>query len=132
VSGNSLVLIVIGTGTRTADSYKNEQTVAPLLHVKYGSNNQPPSVSAGSDQTVTLPASANLSGTVSDDGKPKPLTTVWSKLSGPGTVTFGNASVVAITASFSVAGSYTLRLIANDGAVSVFDDVVIIVFGAGG
>jgi hypothetical protein len=59
------------------------------------------------------------------------LTTVWSKLSGPGTVTFGNASVVATTATFSVAGSYTLRLTANDGAVSVFDDVAITVLAAG-
>jgi hypothetical protein len=130
VSGNSLVLIITGTGTRTAESFEGSQTAAPLLHVEYGGN-QPPSVSAGTDQTITFPASANLNGTVSDDGKPGPLTTTWSKLSGPGTVTFGNASAVDTTASFSAAGSYTLRLTANDGAVSVFDDVAITVAAAG-
>src|SRR5690606_25743938 len=56
--------------------------------------NQPPVVSAGSDQSIALPASANLSGTAADDGLPNPpsaMTTTWTKVSGPGTVTFGNA-----------------------------------------
>jgi hypothetical protein len=39
---------------------------------------------------------------------------------------------VDTTASFSSSGVYTLRLTANDGAVSVFDDVVITVFNPGG
>jgi hypothetical protein len=97
--------------------------------------NQPPVVSAGPDQTITLPNSASLDGTVSDDGLPNPpgaLTTTWSKFSGPGTVTFGNASLVDTTASFSVAGAYTLRLTANDGAASLFDDVVVTVNTPGG
>src|SRR5690606_15975983 len=57
--------------------------------------NQPPVVSAGSDQSIALPASANLSGTATDDGLPNPpsaMTTTWTKVSGPGTVTFGNAN----------------------------------------
>ena len=77
--------------------------------------NQPPSVSAGSDQLITLPASANLNGTVTDDGVPGPLTTTWSKFTGPGTVTFGDASLVDTTASFSVAAP-TRCVTANDGA----------------
>ena len=32
--------------------------------------NQAPVVNAGADQTITLPATASLSGTVTDDGKP--------------------------------------------------------------
>jgi hypothetical protein len=135
VSGNSLALIITGTGARVAESFDGDAPGAPLLHVEYGSGgggNQPPSVSAGPDQTITLPSVANLNGTVSDDGQPGPLTTTWSKLSGPGTVTFGNASAVDTTASFSATGSYTLRLSANDGAVSVFDDVVVTVNNSGG
>ena len=52
-------------------------------------------VNAGADQTITLPATAALAGTASDDGLPTPpgtVTTTWSKLSGPGTVTFGKAN----------------------------------------
>ena len=57
--------------------------------------NQPPVVNAGSAQTITLPATASLSGTVTDDGLPNPpgtVTTTWSKVSGPGTVTFANTT----------------------------------------
>jgi hypothetical protein len=34
-SGNSLVIIVTGTGERTAESYDGNQAGAPLLHVEY-------------------------------------------------------------------------------------------------
>ena len=82
-------------------------------------------VNAGPDASVTAPASAALNGTVADDGKPSPLVTTWSKASGPGTVTFGNAALVDTTASFSAGGSYVVRLVANDGQVKTFDDTTI-------
>jgi hypothetical protein len=93
--------------------------------------NQPPVVSAGPDQTLTLPAaSMTLAGDVTDDFLPPPpnlFTTVWSVVSGPGPVTFGNANNMNSTIAFSVAGSYTLRLTANDSQLSSSDDVVITV-----
>jgi hypothetical protein len=97
--------------------------------------NTAPVVSAGADQTVTLPASASLDGTVTDDGRPNPpgaVTTTWTRVSGPGTVTFGNASAVDTTASFSAAGTYVLRLTASDGALTSADDVTVTVLPAGG
>ncbi|MGH3372583.1 MAG: PKD domain-containing protein, partial [Nocardioidaceae bacterium] len=89
--------------------------------------NQAPSVDAGPDQTITLPAGAALDGTVSDDGQPSPpsLTSNWSQLSGPGTVSFGNASAVDPSASFSAAGSYLLQLQASDGELQAADTVAI-------
>ena len=92
--------------------------------------NQAPVVNAGPDQTITLPATASLAGTATDDGLPNPpgtLTTTWTKVSGPGTVTFGNASARATTASFSAPGSYVLRLTASDSALSTSDDIAITV-----
>lgn len=92
--------------------------------------NQPPTVNAGPDQTVTLPNSANLSGTATDDGLPDPpgtLTTTWSEVSGPGTVTFGDASSVSTTASFSDPGTYVLRLKADDSALQSSDDLTVTV-----
>jgi hypothetical protein len=92
--------------------------------------NQPPSVDAGLDQEITLPADAILDGTVTDDGLPDPPATVtysWSKLSGPGLVTFADSSAVDTTASFSIEGPYVLRLIAYDGSLSNFDDVLVTV-----
>jgi hypothetical protein len=100
-----------------------------------GPVNQPPMVNAGTDQTITLPDSANLSGTATDDGLPNPpgtLTTTWSKVSGPGTVTFGDANALNTTASFSAAGVYVLRLTASDTLLSSTDDVMITVNSTGG
>ena len=83
---------------------------------------QTPQVGAGPDRTVTLPAAATLDGTVTDDG---PVQTTWSKVSGPGAVTFANPALVDTTATFSQPGSYTLRLTANDGTLSATDDMVV-------
>ncbi len=87
--------------------------------------NQEPEVNAGPDALVALPAtSAALDGTVSDDGLPNPpgaLTITWSKVSGPGTVTFANASAVDTTATFSTTGVYVLQLEAFDGQYTVSD-----------
>ena len=58
---------------------------------------------------------------------PAAVTTTWSKVSGPGTVTFGNANAVDTSATFSVAGAYVLRLTAADGGVSPTDDISITV-----
>ena len=73
---------------------------------------------------MTLPAAATLDGTVTDDG---PVQTTWSKVSGPGTVTFANPALVDTTAAFSQPGSYTLRLTGNDGTLNASDDVVVTV-----
>ncbi|MFZ2403728.1 MAG: putative Ig domain-containing protein [Methylobacter sp.] len=86
------------------------------------SGNQPPAVNAGVNQIISLainggPAVTNLDGTVTDDGQPNPpgtVTTTWSKDSGPGSVTFGNAGAVDTTATFNTAGVYVLRLTADD------------------
>jgi hypothetical protein len=85
--------------------------------------NQAPIANAGADQTIVL--KANLDGSVFDDGLPAfgPLTTSWSSVSGPGTVSFANATAQDTTATFSAPGAYTLRLTANDGALSSSDDV---------
>ncbi len=93
--------------------------------------NQAPSVSAGPDRAVTIPAAASLDGTVGDDGIPSPpnLTTTWTKFSGPGTVTFAHASAVDTTATFSLAGTYVLRLTGSDGALSTSDDMTVVVSG---
>src|SRR6478736_4976495 len=95
-----------------------------------GSTNQAPVVDGGPDQTITLPSSANLNGTVTDDGLPNPpgtVTTTWSEVSGPGAVTFGNGSAVDTTASFSAAGTYVLKLEASDSVLSSSDTATITV-----
>jgi hypothetical protein len=128
---NSLVVIITGTGRRVAESYDGHAPGAPLLHLEYiVSDQQPPTVDAGLAQTITLPNSAPLDGTVTDDGLPNPpgmVTATWSQLSGPGTVTFSDATAVDTTANFSLAGIYVLRLTAFDGERISRDEVTITV-----
>ncbi|MEP7339705.1 MAG: RHS repeat-associated core domain-containing protein [Acidobacteriota bacterium] len=94
--------------------------------------NLSPLVVAGADQTITSPVTtANLIGMATDDGLPNgTLTVSWSKLSGPGTVTFSTPNLVATGAMFSGEGVYVLRLTANDGALTAGDDVQVTVNGA--
>ena len=96
--------------------------------------NNPPVVNAGPDQSVQFPDAASLNGSVTDDGKPTPpnLTSQWTKVSGPGTVAFGNATSPVTTATFSDPGTYVLRLTGNDSQLSTQDDVTVVSNPSGG
>ncbi|MCE7985133.1 MAG: hypothetical protein DYG89_28505 [Caldilinea sp. CFX5] len=128
VSGNAMAFLITGSGQRIARSLEGRPSGAALLHIEY-TTNQAPQVNAGPDQTITLSTNATLNGTVGDDGLPAPpnLITAWSQVSGPGTVTFGNVNAVDTTAAFPTVGVYVLRLTANDGALSAFDEITITV-----
>ncbi len=88
----------------------------------------PPVVNAGPATTNTFPGSITLSGVASDDGLPTNgvLTVTWSKISGPGTVVFGNAAATNSTATFSTNGIYVLRLTADDSMATNHADVTVI------
>ena len=98
--------------------------------VNAAATNAAPTVSAGPDRTITLPSAALLQGSASDDGKPSPpgtLTLRWTRVSGPGTVTFSAPAAEVTNASFSAAGTYVLRLTASDSVLSASDRVTVIV-----
>lgn len=88
-------------------------------------HNEAPVVSAGPNLDLMWPAAAQLNGEVFDDGLPlAPGITalVWSKIAGPGVVTFENSGSEKTAARFSLPGEYVLRLIAHDGALASFAD----------
>jgi hypothetical protein len=90
--------------------------------------NQAPAVEAGPPRTVLLPATADLAGSVVDDGLPDDVLTIeWTKVSGPGKVVFSDSSAPATVASFSDTGSYLLRLTADDGMTQSTDEVTVVV-----
>jgi hypothetical protein len=121
-----------GSYIRVNDSGTSSITFNRMLFTYIGPLGGVPYVNAGLDQTVVLPAAANLDGTAVDsDALPNPLTVTWTMTSGPGTVTFGDANAVDTTASFSVEGTYVLRLTANDGLNVPFDEVTITVLPLG-
>ena len=119
------------SGTRNGGTDNDSYFDDLFLSISSGGTvtNLAPVVNAGADQSIDLSATATLNATVNDDGLPTPinLTTVWSAESGPGTVTFTDSSAVDTTATFSVAGTYVLRLTADDSALSASDDVQITV-----
>jgi RHS repeat-associated protein len=94
--------------------------------------NQAPNVNAGPNQSITWPTNTvTLNGIATDDGLPNnTLAISWSKVSGPGTVTFGNPSAAISTATFSTVGSYVLQLSANDSQLSSSSQVTITVYPA--
>ncbi len=104
--------------TKTSSSIKPESIPTVSLNLA-------PVVTAGSDQTIMPSATLKLNGTVSDRDSPQKLVTQWTKLSGSGKVTFGDASAVNTTANFSEVGTYVLRLTAEDGELSGKDEVTI-------
>ncbi len=83
----------------------------------------PPDVLAGVDRVVVLGGKTYLSGLIKTlDGQGGELATVtWSKASGPGWVTFEEASTVETTAAFSQLGDYVLQLTAAKGNLSDSD-----------
>jgi hypothetical protein len=96
--------------------------------------NGTPRASAGPDVGVSMPFAVALNGWVDDDALPDPpgaLTVGWSVVSGPGTVTFADPSALLTSATFSVEGTYVLRLSADDGELQASDDVTVAVYEEG-
>lgn len=88
--------------------------------------NDPPAADAGPDQLTDLPLAdaVPLSGTASDIDSAS-LTTTWSLVSGPFSVTFADEHSLVTTAAFGGPGMYTLQLTVDDGQYAVTDDVII-------
>jgi hypothetical protein len=78
------------------------------------------SLFSGGAAMVTLDAEA-----MDPDGNP--LSHAWTKVSGPGTVDFANASAVDTTATIRDAGTYVLRLSSSDGFFTSSDEMTLLV-----
>ncbi len=113
----------------TADDSEYASTSDVTITVNPSPINQPPTVEAGAQQTISLPDdTADLNGVVNDDGLPpgSNLSINWTAVSGPGTATFANANSAVTTVQLSNTGTYVLRLTASDGEFTVFDEVVVV------
>ncbi len=92
--------------------------------------NQPPAVDAGDNRSVIVSTALALDGSVTDDGLPNPpggLAVQWSKLSGPGSVSFEDANAVDTVAVFDQPGTYSLQLLASDGEKASSDTLMVTV-----
>lgn len=95
---------------------------------RFGTDNPAPLVSAGADQTITLPAKTRLAGKVTQDTLvPDKFALQWAQASGPGTAMFTDGNALATEVAFSQAGRYVLSLTAKTERHSVRDEVTIVV-----
>ena len=79
----------------------------------------PPRVAAGVDRTVILGGQTYLAGTVKSlRGETAASTLAWSKVSGPGEVSFADAAARQTAASFTAPGDYVLQLAARENGQS--------------
>jgi len=78
----------------------------------------PPRVNAGVDRVVMLRGRTYLNGEIKTLGDKDASAIAWSKISGPGKVTFENAGEPVTTATFSKTGDYVLKLTAGKGQLS--------------
>jgi regulation of enolase protein 1 (concanavalin A-like superfamily) len=86
--------------------------------------NKAPTVAFASMATWPLSPVA-IHGSVTDDNFPAPvaLSSLWTKVSGPGAVTFGSATTPDTTAVLAQPGAYVLRLTASDSSAQTFKDL---------
>jgi RHS repeat-associated protein len=97
-------------------------------HVVVTAANLPPVVNAGPSQN-SVNGSTVLQGVVTDDGNPvgAVLAYVWKKVSGPGSVQFSDPHILTPVATFTLPGTYILRLAASDTQFTSTADVQIVV-----
>ena len=81
-------------------------------------------VAAGPAPAATNALAASLGGSAVNEFTGAP-TAAWSKVSGPGTATFGNTASPATTVTFNQPGAYVLRLTATNSAAQDFAEIAV-------
>ena len=132
-ANNSLVIIITGSGERTAESYNGKSSAAPLLHVEYLLS-APPVVASIGPQTLLEGDTVSIGVSASDpDGDP--ITLSASDL--PIFATFiddgiGTGTLNLLAPGPGDTGIYSVTVTASDGAltdVETFDITVVSVSG---
>jgi hypothetical protein len=108
--------LIVGTyvfSLKVTDANNDASTATVTIVVK--SANQPPVVSAGTAQTITLPVnSVTVTGTATD-ATGTISSYLWTQVSGPATATIANTSAISTNITgLIIAGSYVFQLKATD------------------
>ncbi len=132
-AGNSLAVIVTGTGTRTAESYNAVPASAPLLHVEYSVTGSA-TPTAVNDTAITSEGSLVTTDVLVNDLLGNPPTTITSVSQGSnGSVTFDSGAGTTTyrpIGSFTGSDSYTYTITDADGDTSTATVNVTVTGGA--
>jgi hypothetical protein len=85
----------------------------------------PPTVDAGLNKILALPAKDLTLLGYATDPENNPLTVLWILASGPTAVSFSAPTALTTTVTFTAAGTYTFQLTVSDGTSTVTDNVVV-------
>ncbi|MEM9479607.1 MAG: LamG-like jellyroll fold domain-containing protein [Verrucomicrobiota bacterium] len=110
--------------------YNNRVLTIDEIGRLYAYGNVGPAPNAGPDQPDAEGLDVSLGGSLVDDGRwTNSLSHTWSVLNGPGSATFSapDSNGLETMATFTEEGTYVLRLAADDGTVTTYDDVSITV-----
>ncbi len=127
---NNLALYIADGGL---DNFPDGGVFEVLVSGGQLAQNTAPLVNAGGNQEFFLdsfPTNVGLNAAVADDDLPGPpgsLTTLWSQVSGPAAVSFADPTAIDPTVTLPAAGTYVLRLTADDGQLITSDDTTIVV-----
>ena len=114
-------------GSVTTYTFNNVDRNHTII-ASFAMDNQPPVSNVGTDKTVWLSDTVQLDGSNSRDADGDSLTYKWSIVSKPSgsNATLSNTTAVKPTFVADVAGTYSVQLIVNDGAVNSAPDTVTI------
>ncbi len=93
-------------------------------------SNMGPQILLGASVEGNIGEPIALGAAVSDDGLPGPLQLQWSLASGPGAVSFDDATAASTTVTANAGGNYSLRLLASDGSITTWKDLLAVVTGS--
>ncbi len=115
-ASTTVTALVAGTYVFTLTVTDNHGlTNSSTVTITVNPANTPPTVSAGSAQTITLPTSSvSLTGTAAGTNGATISTYAWTQTSGPSTATITTAGSVSTTVTALVAGTYVFTLTVTD------------------
>ncbi len=115
---NALETIVafgsLGTYVLKLEAADSVTSASKQVTVVFKDNGQPTAMQDPLSQTVAIEAVTKLKGIASDDGLPEMMYLLWSKVSGPGTVTFSDPDLLTTKAAFTITGTYMIKFKALD------------------
>jgi PKD repeat protein len=134
-SGNALVLIVNGTGHRTAYAFDGKAAGAPLLHVEYSTGpvtEAAPVARVSASQLASPALTVKADGSASTDTDATPIAT-YAFTFGDG-ASVGPASSATAQHTYAAPGNYTVTLVCTDtgGNVSTTASTTVNVVAAAG
>lgn len=125
--GTDMAFGALGTYTLKLQAADSGTSASKQVTVVYKDNSQPAALQTPVSQTVAIEAGATLKATASDDGLPGMLSLIWSKVFGPGTVTFSDPDLLTTKAAFSMTGTYTIKFRAQDSLLYGASNATVIV-----